>query len=95
VPEFNHDPALLAAAAYPARLKRRIAGAYGHFSNGQSLGLLKAMQAKNLKRVIAAHLSERTNRPDIVADCLAQAAADSAFEWSIAAQDQVLPWFEV
>ncbi len=93
--EFNHDPTLLAAAAYPARLKRRIAGAYGHFSNGQSLGLLKAMQAKDLKRVVAAHLSERTNRPDIVAECLMQAAQYSPFEWSIAAQDQVLPWFEV
>lgn len=41
--EFNHDPALLESSAYPARLKRRIAGAYGHFSNRQSQHLLRAM----------------------------------------------------
>jgi phosphoribosyl 1,2-cyclic phosphodiesterase len=94
--EFNHDPALLAASAYPARLKRRIAGDYGHFSNLQSQNLLKAMQPAQLRRVVAAHLSERTNHPDIVANCLQHAALDAlGFEWSIAAQDQVLPWFEV
>ncbi len=94
--EFNHDPGLLAASAYPARLKRRIAGDYGHFSNGQSQSLLKAMQSAHLKHVVAAHLSERTNHPDIVAECLTQAAASAnAFEWSIAAQEKVLPWFDV
>lgn len=94
--EFNHDPALLTASAYPPRLKRRIASDYGHFSNRQSQNLLRAMQSTQLKRVIAAHLSERTNHPDIVAECLQEVARNlPGFEWSIATQDQVLPWFEV
>lgn len=94
--EFNHDPVLLAASAYPARLKRRIAGDYGHFSNGQSQSLLQAMQSAQLKHVVAAHLSQRTNSPELVAKCLAQAAAEAPpFEWSIAAQDSIMPWFEI
>lgn len=94
--EFNHDPALLSASAYPSRLKRRIGGDYGHFSNQQSLQLLRALQGSPLNRVVAAHLSERTNHPDLVAECLAGAAGEgTGFDWSIAAQSEVLPWFGV
>ena len=76
------------------RLRR--AGYSEAASNGQSQSLLKAMQSAHLKHVVAAHLSERTNHPDIVAECLTQAAASAnAFEWSIAAQEKVLPWFDV
>lgn len=94
--EFNHDPALLAASAYPARLKRRIGGGYGHLSNQQALQLLRSLAQAPLELVVAAHLSERTNHPELVAGCLAGAAAEGqGFRWSIAAQDEVLPWFEV
>ncbi len=94
--EFNHDPALLAAAVYPARLKRRIAGDYGHFSNAQSQNFLRSMQSANLKKVVAAHLSKRTNHPDLVTECLRQVAQETrGFEWSIATQDEVVPWFDV
>lgn len=94
--EFNHDPALLAASAYPARLKRRIGGDYGHFSNQQSLQLLRALRDSPLNRVVAAHLSERTNHPELVAECLTGAATEAGgFDWSIAAQSDVLPWFDV
>jgi phosphoribosyl 1,2-cyclic phosphodiesterase len=93
--EFNHDPTLLAGSAYPARLKRRIAGHYGHFSNLQSQALLAAMQAPNLRHVVAAHLSERTNHPDLVARCLEDSArALGNLSWSIAAQDRVMQWLE-
>ncbi|MSR14141.1 MAG: MBL fold metallo-hydrolase [Gammaproteobacteria bacterium] len=94
--EFNHDPALLASSAYPARLKRRIAGNYGHFSNLQSQALLLAMQAPTLRHVIAAHLSERTNHPDLVARCLEETTQTLGnLSWSIAAQDRVMPWLAV
>lgn len=94
--EFNHDPAQLAASAYPAKLKRRIGGDYGHLSNQQSLQLLRSLQGSPLNRVVAAHLSERTNHPDLVAECLAGVASEvNGFDWSIAAQSDVLPWFSV
>ncbi|MGH8598294.1 MAG: MBL fold metallo-hydrolase, partial [Gammaproteobacteria bacterium] len=94
--EFNHDPALLAESAYPAQLKRRIAGNYGHFSNSQAQSLLAAIGASRLQHIIAAHLSERTNHPDIVARCLEESMQDHGnIVWSIAAQGNVLPWFDI
>lgn len=94
--EFNHDPALLADFPYPAKLKRRIAGNYGHLSNAQAQDLLRAMRSDTLRHVIAAHLSERTNRPEIVDACLDEVSGTlpHPFTWGIAAQDRVLGWFD-
>lgn len=91
--EFNHEPSLLEASAYPPSLKRRIGSAYGHLSNGQSAALLAKLDTSRLRRLVAAHLSEKTNRPEIVADYLAEHAPGIQAE--IARQDGVLPWFEV
>jgi phosphoribosyl 1,2-cyclic phosphodiesterase len=91
--EFNHDPTLLAESAYPATLKARVASAYGHLSNAQSVGFLAQLDTSRLQRLVAAHLSERTNRPTLVAACLAQSVPGVVVE--IARQDAVLPWFEV
>lgn len=91
--EFNHDPTLLQASAYPSSLKRRIAGDYGHLSNVQSVDLLARLDRSRLQRVVAAHLSERTNHPDLVAQCLEGALPGT--RWDIARQDAVLPWFDV
>ena len=91
--EFNHDPALLQSSAYPSSLKRRIAGNYGHLSNAQSSDLLARLDRSRLRHVVAAHLSERTNRPELVAECL-EGGLDGT-RWEIARQDAVVPWFEV
>lgn len=93
--EFNHDASLLSQADYPESLKRRIAGPYGHLSNAQGGTLLARMASTRLRHLIAAHLSERTNHPDLVAECLAASAAGRDFTWALARQDSVLPWFEV
>ncbi|MDR1936032.1 MAG: MBL fold metallo-hydrolase, partial [Candidatus Accumulibacter sp.] len=61
--ECNHDPDLLAASAYPATLKRRIAGDFGHLGNAQAASLLRRIDTAPLRHVVAAHLSERNNRP--------------------------------
>lgn len=91
--EFNHDAALLEDSVYPPSLKRRIAGAYGHLSNAQSLALLERLDKSRLQRLVAAHLSEKTNRPGLVADSLAQHLPNVPAV--IAQQDGVVPWFEV
>ncbi|MDO5288177.1 MAG: MBL fold metallo-hydrolase [Pseudomonadota bacterium] len=64
--ESNHDPALLATSAYPLFLKRRVAGAHGHLSNAQAAQALAHLQHPGLNIVVAAHLSERNNHPDLV-----------------------------
>ena len=64
--EFNHEPALLAASAYPASLKARIAGPFGHLSNDQAARFLGELDQRRLRWVLAAHLSEKTNTPATV-----------------------------
>ena len=91
--EFNHEPALLESSEYPPSLRRRIASPYGHLSNAQAEQLLARLKGPRLTRVVAAHLSEKTNRPALVAACLARVAADITTD--IASQDAVVPWFDV
>ena len=65
--EANHDPDLLARSRYPDFLKRRVAGQHGHLSNAQAAAALAALRHERLNTVVAAHLSERNNRPELVA----------------------------
>jgi phosphoribosyl 1,2-cyclic phosphodiesterase len=71
--ECNHDPALLASGSYPPFLKRRVGGAWGHLSNDDAAAIAVAIQPGGLKQVVAAHLSEQNNRPDVVRRVLAGA----------------------
>lgn len=91
--EFNHDPALLESSAYPPSLRRRIASPWGHLSNPQAERLLERLRGPRLARVVAAHLSEKTNHPELVAACLERVVPD--LETTIASQRAVVPWFDV
>jgi phosphoribosyl 1,2-cyclic phosphodiesterase len=71
--ECNHDTQMLADSAYPAFLKRRVGGDYGHLANDAAALIAQAALASGLKQVVAAHLSERNNRPDLVRQALATA----------------------
>jgi phosphoribosyl 1,2-cyclic phosphodiesterase len=71
--ECNHDTQMLADSAYPAFLKRRVGGDYGHLANDAAALIAQAALASGLKQVVAAHLSERNNRPDLVRQALAAA----------------------
>jgi phosphoribosyl 1,2-cyclic phosphodiesterase len=71
--ECNHDPELLAASGYPAFLKRRVGGAYGHLANSAAAEVARSLQGSGLKQVIAAHLSEQNNRPELAQHALALA----------------------
>jgi phosphoribosyl 1,2-cyclic phosphodiesterase len=71
--ECNHDPLMLAASTYPPFLKRRVGGAYGHLANEAAAAIAQAIQGAGLKQVVAAHLSEQNNRPDLARAALAAA----------------------
>lgn len=64
--EFNYDPAMLEQGPYPEMLKQRVGGNHGHLSNLQSLDLLRQIDTEKLVCLIAAHISEKNNTPDIV-----------------------------
>jgi phosphoribosyl 1,2-cyclic phosphodiesterase len=76
--ETNHDPALLQAGAYPAWLKRRIAGDRGHLANHQSASVLDACRHAGLRHVVAAHLSRQNNRPELALAALRAALGPAA-----------------
>lgn len=72
--ECNHDPALLAASRYPAFLKKRVGGPYGHLANAAGAEIACAVaQGGGLKQVVAAHLSAQNNHPDLARAVLALA----------------------
>ena len=69
--ESNHDVELLAQSRYPDFLKRRVGGHHGHLSNVQAAAALGALRHDRLNTVVAAHLSERNNRPELVSRAFA------------------------
>ncbi|HCF56405.1 MAG TPA: MBL fold metallo-hydrolase, partial [Myxococcales bacterium] len=80
--EMNHDEQMLADGPYPARLKRRIRGNYGHLSNQQGGELLRRLAHPGLQRVTLAHISEHNNTPELAREVaegvLAQAPGRAA-----------------
>lgn len=73
--ECNHDEAMLMASSYPPFLKRRVGGAWGHLANSAAAELAGALAKSGLRQVVAAHLSEQNNRPDLAQQALAAALA--------------------
>lgn len=93
--EANHDLDMLEAGPYPRRLKKRVGGRYGHLNNGQAADLLRAVDCSRLQHLVAAHISEKNNTPELACAALA-AALGCAPEWITAAhQDAGLDWREV
>jgi phosphoribosyl 1,2-cyclic phosphodiesterase len=93
--ECNHDLDLLMNGEYPPSLKARIAGRQGHLDNGASAALLAALDRSRLKHVIAAHLSQKNNTPELARAALA-AVLGCKPEWvSVASQDEGFDWREL
>ena len=63
--EFNHDPVLMTTSPYPPKLRKRILGDRGHLSNAQAQALLAELTGPGLHTLILAHLSQKTNTPDL------------------------------
>ena len=90
--ECNHDRELLASSRYPFMLRQRIAGNYGHLGNHQAASLLSRIEQRRLRHVVAAHLSEENNRPELAAEALAGALACDAGWIGIATQEEGCGW---
>jgi len=93
--ECNHDLDMLTNGPYAAQLKKRIASRLGHLSNEASAELLRAMDCSRLQHLVAAHLSQANNTPELARAALA-GALGCAPEWiGVATQDDGLPWREI
>ena len=93
--EANHCEDMLANSRYPASLKARIAGRYGHLSNRVAALLLARLAHSGLQRVVAAHLSRENNRPDLAREAFANALGGDAQDIHVASQDDGLDWVVV
>lgn len=93
--EFNYDDGMLDSGPYPPHLKQRIAGRHGHLSNSQSLELLHRIDHQRLKRLVAAHLSEKNNHPDIVSGLLENWLQRFTCQAHIACQQQGFDWIDI
>src|SRR5262249_19698805 len=70
--ECNYDVTMLKYGSSPPSLKRRVGGRLGHLSNDQAAGLLKQMikLGRAPRLVVAAHLSQANNRPQLAKSAL-------------------------
>jgi len=93
--ECNHDLDMLMSGPYSAQLKSRIAGRLGHLANAASAELVQAMDCSRLQHLVAAHLSQTNNTPELARAALA-GALGCAQEWiGIATQEDGFAWREI
>lgn len=90
--EFNHDLEMLRRGPYPAALKRRISGDYGHLNNNQAMEMLRAMAGSLPRVIIAGHISEQNNSVDTVSALLAPICEDNSIHAVCASQGQGFDW---
>ncbi|MDE3020697.1 MAG: MBL fold metallo-hydrolase [Pseudomonadota bacterium] len=92
--ECNHDRQMLEKSNYPPSLKRRIGGPYGHMDNEEAAQLLAALDTSHLKHLIAAHLSEQNNNPELVRRKLAAVMGCKENWVGVASQVEGFRWRE-
>jgi phosphoribosyl 1,2-cyclic phosphodiesterase len=93
--ECNHDATMLAEGTYPASLKARIGGRFGHLDNAAAAAIVAAIDTTRLKHIVAAHLSQQNNTPAHARTALS-GALGCAGDW-IGIADQALgfDWREI
>jgi phosphoribosyl 1,2-cyclic phosphodiesterase len=94
VVECNHDLDLLMSGPYPVSLKQRVSGRFGHLSNADAGHLVACLDRSRMRHLIAAHLSQQNNRPELARQALAKAAGCSEDWIGIATQADGFDWRE-
>jgi phosphoribosyl 1,2-cyclic phosphodiesterase len=93
--ECNHDREMLRNGPYPPQLQQRIASALGHLSNEQAAAILQQLDTSKLQHLVAAHLSETNNSPELAATALS-AVLGCESDWiALADQENGLSWREI
>lgn len=93
--ESNHDAAMLEAGRYPLFLKRRVGGLWGHLSNAAASDIARQVHHPGLRHVVAAHLSEQNNSPDLAREALADGLGCAPGEILVAAPKGMADWLNV
>lgn len=93
--ECNHDTDLLEQSVYPPFLKRRVGGDYGHLSNAAAADIASAVMHSDLKHMVAAHLSQKNNRPALARAAMAMALGCHDNDIVVAEPSGGTPWLHV
>jgi phosphoribosyl 1,2-cyclic phosphodiesterase len=93
--ECNHDTQMLESGPYPVFLKRRVGGPMGHLANAQAAQILEQCRHAGLKHVVAAHLSQQNNRPDLAAATIAGVLGTAASDVVVAHAVDGSPWLDL
>jgi len=93
--ECNHDAAMLENGPYPASLKRRVGGRFGHLENSQSAALLDKLKHGALQCVMAAHVSRRNNTDALARCALARTLGCADEEVRVACQKAGFDWIRI
>ncbi|WP_457808413.1 MBL fold metallo-hydrolase [Kushneria sp. EE4] len=93
--ECNHDARMLANGPYPPSLKRRVSGRLGHLSNRQAAALLQTLGTDRLQRLVASHLSEKNNLPELAFDAIRPLLDNDESRLVIARQERTVDWQSV
>ncbi len=93
--ECNHDIDMLAQGPYPPALQRRVAGDLGHLSNEQAAGFLRQFDLERLQHLVAAHLSEKNNTPELARRAMLSVSEKIEDRLSVAGQGEVSKLFEI
>ncbi|WP_179402391.1 MBL fold metallo-hydrolase [Burkholderia guangdongensis] len=93
--ESNHDVAMLAASRYPKSLKARIGGNHGHLSNDAAAGILASLDRSRLRHLVAAHLSQQNNRPELASQAFAAVLGTDGSDVIVASQDAGFDWLSL
>lgn len=93
--ECNHDFDMLMNGIYPMSLKQRVSGRLGHLDNTSAAKLLSKLDNSHLKHIVAAHLSEKNNKPELAVDALS-GVLNCERDWiGIANQENGFDWREL
>ncbi len=93
--ECNHDRDMLWGGPYPASLKERVGGRLGHLDNASAATLLAALDRTRLKHLVAVHLSQQNNTPDLARQALSDALGCTPDWIGVADQADGLDWRNV
>jgi phosphoribosyl 1,2-cyclic phosphodiesterase len=93
--ESNHDSDMLSNSKYPAFLKTRVGGDFGHLSNAQAAEILTHVMHNKLRQVSAAHLSQQNNRPTLAQNALAASLGCLPADVLTASPETGTPWITV
>ena len=80
---------------YPLSLQERVGGDYGHLNNRQAAHFLSTINHERLQHLVAAHLSEKNNDPQLAQAALCEAAPHLASRLTLLEQDVTSRWFSL